>query len=308
MAKAKSTSRSVANTTPKTAPAPAVPLGAEDAYDEHLPAAQALAAAAVVPLRGDASVVYANVQAGVGRVLAQESAITSQLPDEDLSVFTALPSVALGMVYAALQARGGSTRNDALQADLAEAHTLRRVLLASAEALSHAGVLPAAKVAQIRAGRGPLDTAQDLVALAALFKASAKAVAGKTPVTAAQIARAAALGSQLQSELRPRGAPRKSETSPASDVRDRFHTLVVQGYDRLWRIGALLFGADGVDANVPSLLSHAGYATVATRAAKTQRAATRATAKATKAAARAASVKGKSKGGAPGTSGASGTK
>jgi hypothetical protein len=109
MAKAKTVAKTPAK---KTAANPAAaaaqtapPKGAEDAYNQYLSAAQALSASAVLPFKGNANVVYANVQTAVASVLGQKAEITAQLPNEDTSVFTSLPSLALGLIFATLQQR-----------------------------------------------------------------------------------------------------------------------------------------------------------------------------------------------------------
>lgn len=120
-----------------------------------------------------------------------------------------------------------------------------------------AGVLPAARIAKIREGRGPMDTVGDCVALAALFTKEAQAVRGKTPVTAAQVRETAEIGARLGAALRPKGARRKVDDnlSAATDARDQLWTLFHRTWeDQVWRAGAWLFGR-AVDRHVPPLHS-----------------------------------------------------
>src|SRR5436853_373347 len=79
-------------------------------------------------------------------------------------------------------------------------------------------------VEKIRAGRGMIDLATDCVELAALFRANADGLRGKTAVTADQISEAADLGTQLLSLLRPKGARQAApsrESKEAVEVRNR---------------------------------------------------------------------------------------
>jgi hypothetical protein len=277
---------------PHAAPAPAVAAGgAVAAFQQYLGAASAVPAADVKVFHGDPNVVYTNVLTGTTNLLAQKTAILAELPNEDLTVFETLPAIALGLLYATLQATRRSTKNPTLQANLKEAHALRALLLSSATALAQAGVLQASVVAQIRRGRGLIDVARDLIALAGLFNSNALAIAGKTPITVDQVNRASTLGTELQGQLRPKDAPKTKTVNTAGDIRDRFWALVVEKYDRVWRVGALIYGQSDIAAKVPPLLSHIVHQTVAKKAAKAAKQLAKATVKASKAATRAASVK-----------------
>ncbi|HEY6463517.1 MAG TPA: hypothetical protein VIY73_25290 [Polyangiaceae bacterium] len=240
-------------------PTPPPVAGSQDAYDTYLPSATALAASAVVPFRTDASLAYHNVSTGVASLLARQ-ADAEGLPGIDVASLSALPDQCLALAYAAglaLQANGGS--NGAVATLFAQASALRRKLFNGADALVDAGLLPATNVAALHAGKGKLDAANDLVGLAGLFTKNAAAIRGKTAVTAAEVAQAAQLGSQLQAMLAPKGAKkqRSADAASAADVRDRMWTLVKQGHDALWRACAYLYGPEEIDARVPPLQSHA---------------------------------------------------
>jgi hypothetical protein len=233
--------------------------GSQDAYDTYLPAASALAASAVLPFRTDASLAYHNVSTGVASLLARQ-ADAEALPGIDVASLSALPDQCLALAYAAglaLQANGGS--DGAVATLFAQASALRRKLFNGADALVDAGLLPATNVAALHAGKGKLDAANDLVGLAGLFTKNAAAIRGKTAVTAAEVAQAAQLGSQLQAMLAPTGAKKQRGADAAStaNVRDRMWTLVKQGHDALWRACAYLYGHQEIDARVPPLQSHA---------------------------------------------------
>ena len=249
--------KTAATTSPS---APSAPVsGSQDAFDKFLPQASALAAKDVVVCRADPSLVFHNVDAGAAALLAERARIAKELPTVDYVRIAELPALALAVAFAASQVNRTQQANAALARDLAEAHPLRRKLLSSATALAEAGVLPAADVAKIQKGQGHIDAATDLVALAALFSKNAKAVAGKSPVSAADVKRADALGSALLTTLKPATA-KKTGASPgaeAADARDRLWTLLVERHDQARRAGAWLFGEHALDAKVPALLAHA---------------------------------------------------
>jgi hypothetical protein len=169
--------------------------GSQKAYDHFLPAAKALPAEAVRPFRADALLAYHNVKAGVERVAPLDKHIKSELPKVQPQMLLELPDLALAVIFAAAQIdRGADGKTPALQA---KASALRGVLLPAAEALAAAGVVPAREVQKIREGKGAIDSAQDCVDLGAFFVKHAKAVKGKTAVTAAQAKDAAETGTEL---------------------------------------------------------------------------------------------------------------
>ncbi len=119
-------------------------------------------------------------------------------------------------------------------------------------------MVPTDPVEAIKRGKGHIDTAQDAIDLAAFFRTHTQAMAGKTPVTPAQIDEASILGTNLLTLLRPGHAPTDATPSPqmseAVDVRDRLWTLLIAGHDLLWQAGAIAFGKT-VDDHVPPLQS-----------------------------------------------------
>lgn len=248
--------KSAAASSPSGASAPVA--GSQDAFDRFLPQASALAAKDILVCRADPSLVFHNVNQGAAALLAERGRIASELPKVDVVRIGELPALALAVAFAASQVNRTQQTNEALAKNLAQAHPLRRKLLASATALAEAGLLASGDVEKIRKGQGHIDAASDLVALAALFAKSAKAIAGKSPVTAADVKRADALGTELLATLKPASA-KKTGARPgadAADARDRLWTLLVQRHDEVRRAGAWIFGVPALDAKVPALLAH----------------------------------------------------
>ncbi|HEU4411496.1 MAG TPA: hypothetical protein VFS43_39995 [Polyangiaceae bacterium] len=227
--------------------------GSEAEYERFLDAARALPKADVERLAVDPAVAYHNVKAGVEAVLAREADVR-KLPGIDLRELRELPALCLGLSFAALQVDRSSDGQTRVL--LREASVLRRTLMAGAEALAAAGLLPAAAVTKIREGQGPSDLADDCVALAALYRKHAPSLRGKTAVTAADLKRAAELGTELRTRLKPVRSRRPGESE--AELRDRFWTLLARRYDRLWRAGAFVYGRREIDARVPPLGSVPG--------------------------------------------------
>lgn len=234
--------------------------GSQEHHDRFLPQALALEPRDVRPFRLDPSLAFHNVKRAADALLPFEARLRAELPAVDVAQLRELPDLALALCFAASQVdRGGGTSKQ-LASPLRRAYELRETLLTSARALAVAGVVPAREVDKIQEGRGSLDAAQDNVDLAAFFTRHAAAVRGKTPITAALIAEAAKLGTDLLKVLRPRSA--KRDRSPAAalqqtlDARDRLATLVTQRHDLARRAAYWLWG-ETFDQHVPALQARA---------------------------------------------------
>jgi hypothetical protein len=231
-------------------PAPEVE-GSGAAYARFYPAAQAIEGEAVIPMRADASLAYHNVAAGVAAVMEYAGHVEEHLPQVDLREIRSLPDLASAVAFAARQV----PRDEELRPLLAEAYALRRKLLAAALALAEEGVFTAREVAKVKPRRGAFDVAADCAALGAMFEKKAGDVEGQAPVTAEQWGRASELGCVLKAMLKPKGSKRaaaKGEPN-AAEALDRLWTLLVERHERLWAIGAYVFG-HAVDEHVPALL------------------------------------------------------
>ena len=238
--------------------APPQEIGSQAAYDLFLPEAQKLPADKLSEYRADPQLAYQNVKRGVSNVLAELTRIKHELPLADIEAVRTLPQVTQGLIFSALQVNRDVGSPGTIEGLLDRAHPVRRKLLKSAEALVESKEIPEADLAPIRPGRGKVDTANDCVALAALFRKHAKKIAGKTAITAADIAEADEVGSKLQTLLRTKGTPADNRPAPALatavETRNRFWTLVDQRHELMWRIGAWLWG-HAVDEHVPPLQS-----------------------------------------------------
>jgi hypothetical protein len=232
-------------------------FGSEAAYARFLPIATRLDADEIIPMRADASLAYHNVARGLSEVMEFEDHIKEHLPRVDLGELKSLPDLALGVVFASFKANSEGGESDT-RALLVEAHALRRLLVVSAEAAGEAGFFSAKELAKVREGRGSSDMAGACVMLASLFTKHAEALAEKTAVTEEQVERAGEVGAELLRRFKPKGARRKGDagTVSAAEERDRLWTLLSQRHERLWAVGAYVFG-HAVDELVPGLLARA---------------------------------------------------
>jgi len=213
--------------------------------------------AAVITFRSDAHLAQHNALRGLEVVLQYADRIKKELPGVDLERICELQPLTHAVIFAA--GRVNRAPESTLLRDLMpEAYQLRRRVLATAVALSEAGLLPQREVEAIHEGRGKVDAAGDLIQLPALFRRHAAVIAGKHPVEKAELERAEALGQQLLEILRPGAAPSTTAVNPELaalvDARDRLWTLLSARHEELWRVGAWLFGYE-VDDKVPALQS-----------------------------------------------------
>ena len=222
-------------------------------YETLLPLATALDEDDVRPYRADSRLALTNVRKGTAALLGVEERIARELAALDMSVIRRAPSLALALRHAAF--KSGDARNEGtdLPALISESVKLRTELLASAEPLALAGLVDATTVDDIRKGRGALDTANDCLRLAALFQENAAAIGEKTLITADKVRRAALVGSTLNSALTPTGTRRSPSEKilTASDIRDRFGTLLYADWELARKAAAWLFGTEQTE--VPPL-------------------------------------------------------
>jgi hypothetical protein len=222
------------------------------AYDHFLPAAKLLADADVVPCRGDLPLALHNVQLGVDHVLPNEARIKKELPAIDLDTLRGLPNLAAGLLYAADRVSRPPSKADISQ-KLLRLRKLREPMLLIAEGLAEWGILPAERVAAIRAGKGAIDAARDGIALEALYREFEPLLRNKHPFGESDLKEVAELGNQLVRSITPDGGRHRLEApSEETGVRDRLYTLLVRRHSELRKVGHYLYG-DAMGEHVPPL-------------------------------------------------------
>jgi hypothetical protein len=230
-------------------PSPLSPPGATRA--DFLRDALALEAVEIVPMHGDPALAEKNVAAGVASVLAYDAHVAQHLPQVDLRELRSLPDLARVVVEATREADEGHEETQAL---VEEGLSLRRRLRAAATALVVSEVLAPRDLAKLGNDRGSVDVGAECAALASLFQRRAEDIAGASPCSEADVSRAAEIGSALRARWKPTGAGRKAGADGLRpvDARDRLWTLLVLRHERLWAVGAYVYG-HVVDEHVPAL-------------------------------------------------------
>lgn len=252
----KPTTKSPSPKKPEPTTPVAAPPSLKKSYEAFVTAANLLPKEQVVPLKLDVNVVFANVQQGVLSVQPFLTRLRSELPKLPLEDLTQLPELSEALLYAHSEAVRHSqpVKRAEMEASLTELLSLREKLLLQAEVFALVGLIPEARVAQIRAGKGLFDAAQDGVALADLYGAYRSQIAGKHPFTDAQVARTAELGHALMKLVTPDGARTTVAVAAqkAQDERDRIFSLLLLRHGELRKAGFYLFG-EAVDEKVPTL-------------------------------------------------------
>ncbi len=166
-----------------------------------------------------------------------------------------LDSLSRALVYMTGRVSATPRNSKELSAQLKVGRPLRKLMLAHARAAAIAGRCPAAEVKRIVQGRGTLDTANDLVDLAALH--TQYRLVGET-VTDAQVTLAMQVGTSLRTLIRPVGAqlavPLTTTRREALDLRDRLWTIYLQRYRMMERAGGAVWGGE-LRKHVPALLA-----------------------------------------------------
>lgn len=185
--------------------------------------------------------------------------ITVELPHFPIKRFDKLHKYTVAAYQAHILWMPPEVNENQVAALLSEASPLRGTLLSDAEALALRGLLDADAVAAIRAGKGNLDTANDLVALSQLLGANWNKIKGRTGATQEEVGRAATLGVEFLSALGVRDHGLLTTPDTAADLRRRTFTLFVRAYDEVRRAITYLRWHEGdADVIIPSLYKGRG--------------------------------------------------
>ncbi len=234
-------------------------IGSQEAYVAFLEEARALDASALQECRADIVLAYHNVVQGVENVLSEEAAVGA-LPGVKVEELRALPRLAQGLAYAALQVHH-PLRAVSFRPLFEQALRSRRKLLKAAEALAAVELLPEAEVEALRP-TGRQEVVEDCLGLAALLRRHEARIAGRSPVTAEDLEEAEQVATRLRQMLAPWSETPEGSPAPvveALEVRNRFWTLLQQRHTVLWRCGAWLHGPE-VDEHVPPLQARSALA------------------------------------------------
>jgi hypothetical protein len=241
-------------TKPAAAAKPAAPPKAAAAFEQIRPEIEALADDDLMPINLDIPQAVSLALGALPALRSLRAEIVEKLPQHPIGHLDRLERYALAVWYAHLLAQPDTTADERVRELVAEAAPLRENLLGDAEALARRRLLDAGTVAEIRAGQGLVDTANDLVALAALFDANWDDVEDKTAATEAEVTRAAELGPLLLRAVALREHGPVPPPADAASARARAFTLFVRAYDECRRAVSYVRWHDGdEDDFAPSL-------------------------------------------------------
>jgi len=229
--------RAKSKSSPIAAAKPGIPKEAALAFADAQPSWAALSTQNLRAINVDIPSAVAIAIGAIPR-LGELREAAAKLPDYDVSCIDRLGTFALAAWYAHLLALP-EVASSQLAALLEEAKPLREDMLLAAELLAHKGYFDRRSVAAIRAGSGNLDTANDLVALAALFSAAWARVENRTTVEKPDVVRASTLGPEILIAMGARDRPASDGLSPA-EVRARAFTLFANAYDQCRRAAGYL--------------------------------------------------------------------
>ena len=227
---------------------------ADASYAHYLKLAMALPKDEVVPYRLDPQLALYNVKFGLASLEGSWAQLKKALPLLNFDLLEDLPALCQAVIAASTQVVGPERSDGEVSALMAEARTLRSLLLSTASALALPGHLPAAAVDKIRAGVGFIDMARDCIELALLYKKHPASLTQQQLVSTTDLDRAEEVGAELLERLKPTGShktPAPGE-STATVERNRLASLLVACHRDLRRAGYWLW-ADQVDAHVPYL-------------------------------------------------------
>jgi hypothetical protein len=181
--------------------------------------------------------------------------VVKQLPEHHMKHWDGLQTYALAALHAHVVSLVPGETDDRARRLLDEAAPLREKLLVAAEAIAHAGVFDADRVAQIRSGTGNIDRGADLIALSALYTESWASIENRTMVTKEDVQRATVLGPALLKAIGAKDLDGAGlSLAEMRDGRVRAFTLLVRAYETCQQaVGYVRFREGDADEYAPSL-------------------------------------------------------
>lgn len=246
--------------TPKTGAkgkAPFSTTSPEEAFAHFRALAAAVPKTDLTVFTGQPMLMHANVKTALAMVGDALDAAAAKLKDARVAEVRELPSLILALDFAQGRVPVVQLSAKDIERMLREGGPWREVLLNYLEVVSSplVGLVPAERVAAIRAGHGKLDAARDFVAITGLFTEFAGALAGKHPFPQDKIDALGTLGAALLQEIKPgRAAAPVGARSEESILRDQFARLVEDRFEHLQLLATIALGKKGASA-LPALRS-----------------------------------------------------
>ena len=228
----------------------------QHAFDHFRPLAEKISPTDLPVFTGQALLMRTNIKRALDIVEPHLTTAVERLRDTPLHAIFELPALTMGLDFAAQRVPAVKLSEHEIENMLREGAPWREVMLRYLEVASHplVGLLPAERVAAVRAGSGKLDAARDFVAIPGLFAEFAASLAGKHPFSEEKIQELGALGASLVQQMRPGRAVRvTAKRVEESVLRDRFAALVEQRYDDLQVLTSIAVGRRKADELLPAL-------------------------------------------------------
>jgi len=220
------------------------------------PLAEAVLADGLTLFRGAPLLMHGNVKRALVVAEPGLSVAVARLRAPRIQDVYELPSLVLGLQFAAGRVPGAVMSQGEISSLLAEQSPWRRLALAYLDVVSDplVGLVPRERYVKIREGSGPLDRAEDFVAIPGVFDEFAGALQGKHPFREAQLARLAEAGAQLLQQMRPGNAPKEQKSrGPEATLRDQMGALVAERFEHLLELATLGLGRAKAEAEMPAL-------------------------------------------------------
>jgi hypothetical protein len=230
----------------------------ERAFSHYRPFAEEVTPADLPVFTGQPLLLRVNIKAALTAVDPHLPAAVSALREPKLKEVFELPSLVMALDFAAARVPVAKLSAGEIDKMLADGAPWRELMLTFLEVASHPllRLLPAERVAAVRAGSGKLDKARDFVSLPGLFAEFTSTLAGKHPFPADAIERLAVLGSTLVQQVRPGNALAEAVKRTAESIlRDQLASLVVDRYDQLQVLATVALGKRKADELLPALRS-----------------------------------------------------
>lgn len=206
-------------------------------------------------LNADPQLVRKNVQRGVDAVRPHLDRVHKALPLVDTNRLLEMPSLVLALAFHYNNMVAVADPNEVAERQ-ARLRPVRRWTLTFLEIMAEMGEIPSKPIEAIRADTGPVDEANDGIAIVGQFKKHEAVLHNKHPFPAEMLKQLNEDGHYLAKVLTPKGtAPeqKSGELSPDQLLRDRLWTEIVSRYDDLYQAGVAIWGRRGVDKYVPPL-------------------------------------------------------
>ena len=228
---------------------------ADAAYRHFLSEAQTIPADSAEVCRANVQIARVNVDRGVAAIAPHLEIVRRKLPECPIREVLELPALTLGLTVAAARVIPQASEGE-IDARLLTFRPMRELTLQFLEICAELKLVPKTPVVKIRAGTGPLDGAQDGIAIAGMFHDRRAVLEGKHPFSAEYLEAMAEHANWLVRQIKPRGAAaRPAEYSPEALIRDQFWTMINGRHERLREAGVVIFGLKRLDEVVPPLQS-----------------------------------------------------